>query len=251
MDKDKLEKYWKFGLGAILLGIGGFAGLFLIKSVFALAVVAVVGLAVWNGTPLLAQLMAHGRIKGQLWLAKKNPVEELILQYKDKHDILEKTAEAVTAFGRETQNYLGKVTDFSRRRPEKAEEFKRVGDNMRHVYDARLQALKRARGELAKFESVIDEARDIWDMTQEAMKANKLLRKFSAPDPMDEIRQKTALDSVYGSLNQVMAELDTAMAMDYTAIDDKAAPALSNNPSPVLEVSNVTVKEVQHVPNSR
>lgn len=257
INKDKLESYFKWGLGAVAIGIGGFAGAFLIKSVVALAVVVVGGLALVNGVPVLAQLMAHGRIKGQLWLARRNPVEELILQYKEKHEILEQTAKAVTEFGRETANYGDKVSDFSRRRPEKAADFKKTFDRMNHVYQLRLQALTRARGELARFEGVIDEARDIWDMTQAAIKANKLLSKFTQGDPMQEIREKTALDSVYGSLNQVMAELDTAMAMDYNALETIPAPAanttaaLANNPSEVIEVTPVTVKETVNVPRTR
>lgn len=232
MNKEKLERIWKYLLGAAAIGIGGIAGMFLIKSIVSLIVVSVLGLALYNGVPLLAQLMAHGRIRGSLWLARSNPVEELILQYQQKHDILEQTAKAVAEFGRETQTYGNKVQEFSRRRPDKAADFERTFERMNFVYKARLAALSKAKFELNNFSAVIDEARDIWEMTQAAVKANKLLSKFTHGDPMQEIREKTALESVYGSLNQVMAELETSMALDYNVIE-------INNVVPLKEVSNV------------
>jgi hypothetical protein len=80
--------------------------------------------------------------------------------------------------------------------------------------------LKQSKEKLKEFEGVIIEAEDIWNMTQAALKANKAMRKFDMPDPMDEIRQRTAYDSILGSLNQVTAELETAIALDYTRMDD-------------------------------
>lgn len=115
------------------------------------------------------------------------------------------------------------------------------------VLTIRRNKLKQAQNELKKFDAVIEEAQDIWAMTQAAIKANKALNKFDKGDPMDEIRQKTALDSVTSSLNQVMAELETSLAMDYNSLDD-ATLAVENNPSDVIDVDPVTSKETVNVP---
>ena len=111
---------------------------------------------------------------------------------------------------------------------------------MNHVLQIRLQKLKNARAKLDDFQQVIVEAQDIWDMTQAAIKANRAMNKFDKIDPMDEIRAKTALDSVTSSLNEVMAELETSMAMDYNSLS--SIPSIQNNPSEVIDVAAIEVK---------
>lgn len=225
------ETIIKWGLAGIAVIAGGFLAAFIIKSIVALAVLVFGGLFIINMAPLFAHWMAQMKIKGFLWLAATNPVEELVKQYNDKSDRLEEAAKAIAQFGTETKNYGDQVKDFARRRPEKAADFKATHDKMLYVYNHRVEKLQKSKAELKKFEAVIEEARDIWAMTQAAIKANKLLSKFTQGDPMEEIRQKTALNSVYSSLNQVMSELDTAMAMDYESIAQPKVEQIAHQPA--------------------
>ncbi len=105
----------------------------------------------------------------------------------------------------------------------------------------RVQRLKDAQNKLKEFEQVIIEAQDIWDMSRAALQANRAMNNFEAPDPIDEIRQRTALDSVTSSLNQVMAELETSLALDYNSIEATVVQpkALSNNASPTVAAVEV------------
>lgn len=247
MDKQKLEQYLKYGAAALAIGLGGFAALFLIKSVIALAIVVFGGLAIVNGAPVFAQWAAQMRVKGTLALSAKNPVEDLILLRQKKQEALTEAGAAITAFATETKDYGDKLEGFKARRPEKAKDFQVTYDKMSKVLAIRRNKLKQAQNELKKFDAVIEEAQDIWSMTQAAIKANQALNKFDKGDPMDEIRQKTALDSVTSSLNQVMAELETSLAMDYNSLDD-ATLAVENNPSDVIDVDPVTSKETVNVP---
>lgn len=222
----------KYGLGAVVLGISGFAALFLIKSIVALAIVTIGSLALWNFLPVFAQFAGQMKIKGIKYNSSKNPVEDLQLIYMKKSKEIETAAIAITSFSKETKEYKEKLDSFIQRRPERADSFTSTYNSMKKVLDIQLSKLKQSKDKLKEFEGVIIEAEDIWNMTQAALKANKAMRKFDMPDPMDEIRQRTAYDSILGSLNQVTAELETAIALDYTKIDDEKL--LTNDKSPVM-----------------
>lgn len=241
-----VEKYVKWGLGFLAIGIGGFAALFLIKSIVVLGVVIFGGLAIVNGAPVFAQWAAQMKIKGIKYNSAKNPVEDLQLLYIKKTEELNLSATAITEFSTEVKDFKEKLDGFKQRRPEKSTEFQSTYDKMNHVLTIRVQKLKNAKKKLGDFQQVIVEAQDIWDMTQAAIKANRAMNKFDNADPMDEIRQKTALDSVTSSLNEVMAELETSMALDYNALDNfESTPeikTLSNNPSQVIDLDFTEVK---------
>jgi hypothetical protein len=225
----KVENFIKYGVGAILIGIGGFASLFLIKSIVALAVVSIGSLLLWNFLPVIAQWAAQMQVKGIKYNSAKNPVEDLQLLYIKKQKAIEDAGIAITSFAKEAKDYKDKLDGFIQRRPEKAEAFKTTYNAMKKVLDIQTLKLRESRAKLAEFEGIIIEAEDIWQMTQAAMKANKAMRKFDAPNPMDEIRQRTALDSVIGSLNQVTAELETAVALDYNSLDQNVLTDLSSS----------------------
>lgn len=250
MDKQKLEKYLKYAMGAALIGIGGFAGLFLIKSIVALAVTIIGGLALWNFTPLIAHAMAQLKIMGHVALARANPIPDLWLQYTKKGAALEDSAQAVTVFSQEVKNYAGELQAFKVRRPARAADFQTTYDNMQKVLSIRLTKLRQAKDKLAEFKDVIIEAEDVWSITRAADKANKAMKKFDGVDPLDEIRQKTALDAVTSSLNLVMAELETSMTLDYNAITEDADPAALDH-QPAQTLAYLPSKESAYVPGNR
>lgn len=245
VNRQKIEGLLKYGLGAIAIGIGGFAGLFLIKSIVALTVTVVGCLALYNFTPLLAHAMAQAKLMGHVALARANPIPDLWLQFTKKTGELEASAGAVTLFSQEVKDYANKLQSFVERRPARATEFQSTHDNMQKVLKIRLAKLKEAQAKLADFKLVIIEAEDVWSMTQAAIKANRAMKKFDGIDPLDEIRQKTALDAVSSSLNQVMAELETSMTLDYNAMDELHAPALSHTAP--IQLDSTHMKEASHV----
>lgn len=239
----KLENIIKFGLGAILIGIGGFAAMFLIKSIVALAVVTIGSIALWNFLPVFSQWASQMQLKGIKYNSAKNPVEDLQLIYQKKHTAIENAATAITAFAKETKDYKSKLDEFIARRPAKAEAFQNTYDSMNRVLNIQQTKLRASKDALKEFESVMIEAEDIWQMTQAALKANKAMRNFDAPNPMDEIRQRTAYDSILSSLNQVTAELETAVALDYKEIDGKLSIENSSSES-LVTIINVKKEKV-------
>lgn len=229
-----VEKLVKFGSGAIIIGVAGFASLFLIKSIVTLAIVTVGGIVLWNFTPLLAQWAQQMKVKGTMALSAKNPVEDLQILYQKKTDTINAAATAIAAFAKETKDFKGKLDEFISRRPEKADSFKSTYDAMKRVLDIQTNKLQESKAKMKEFEALMIEAEDIWSMTQAAIKANKAMRKFDAPNPMDELRQRTAYDSIIGSLNQVTSDLEMAVALDYSASDvEHKIGLLTHQPSDV------------------
>lgn len=229
MNKQQIENLIKGVLALGVIGVAGYAAAFIITSLVQLTVAGLLALAIYNYAPIVARAMAHGRIKMLLWWIRKNPIEELLLQREEKIKKIEEAATVIASIGREAANYGDRLREYSAKRPAKAEEFAKTHRKMVYVYNRRLKALQNSRLKLMQFDEVIAEASDYWEMTQATLKANKLLRLLDQGDPMEEIRRKTALDAVSSSMNQVMAEMDVAMALDYTAVGDD-----------VLEMEEVT-----------
>jgi hypothetical protein len=229
--------------------------LFLIKSLAMLGAVIFGGLALWNLTPIVAQQMAHARIGLLLWGARRNPIPELYSHYEKRFNKLKKSAMAVTELGKARYEYERKYNEFAIKLPARAAEFKKTLDKMTYVYQKQLRDLANMRIALSNFELVIAEARMIWDMTQAQLKASGLLSKFKQADPMDAIREQTALDSVYSSLDRVGADLDVSMAIDYNTVENvdtlPQQAAISLSPSEILEVDISKVKENVNVSSTR
>ncbi len=258
MEKEKVEKGFKWGLAALVLGAGFFIGMFLITSIVTLGIAAVLGIAFYNGIPVFAHYAAQMQVRGFLFLANQNPIEDLVLTFQRQYKRLEKAAQAVAEFGRATKDYGDKLDGFKQRRPTRAAEFQETYNKMAFVYQKQLASLTAGKQELANFQEVIAEATDVWDMTKAQQKAQSLLKRFTRPDPMEAIRKQTALNAVTSSLNQSMADLDVAMAMDYNTIDvvanevKTAPPAIElKSEADVLQMPLITVKEVVNVSNSR
>ena len=244
MDKDKLEKILKYGLMAILLGIGGFAGLFLIKSIVALAITLVGGLVLWYGTPVLAQKLAHWQIMGFQANAAKNPVPELILKRQMDAKRIEDAVKQVTILGAETKQFGSELAGFKKTDPDQAHIFEQTYQNMIKVYNFQVATIQKVQKELVQFDAVIAKSQRIWSMTQASMKANRALKNFQQPDPMEEIRKQTALDSISKSMHLAMTEMEMAVSLNYHSIDDlEKAPQLANDPSEILEANFSIVKE--------
>lgn len=247
MDKQKIEKYVKYTIAALVVGVGGFAAMFLIKSIVALIIVAVGGILLLNGAPVLAQWAAHMKINGIRRNAAVNPIPELILQRKKQQDKVNDAITQVTILGTETRQYKQDLEGFKRTDPDQAPAFETTYINMVKVYNYQVNKIKQAQNNLVEFDEVIAKSQRIWDMTQASIRAGRALKGFQQPDPMDEIRKKTALDAVSKSMHQAMEEMQMSMTLDYHAIDEIKNLSLSNESSEVLDVDFTSIKEQQHV----
>ena len=244
MEKEKLEQILKYGIMAVLLGVGGFAGLFLIKSIFALGVTVVGGLALWYGTPVLAQKLAHWKIMGLTYNAEKNPIPELILRRQADAKRIEEVIKQVTILGTETRQFGSELAGFMKTDPDQAPLFEQTHKNMVKVYNYQVAMVQKAQEGLRQFDGVIAKSQRVWAMTQASIKANAALKNFQRPDPMEEIRKQTALDSISKSMHQTMTEMELAVSLNYNSIEDlDKAPQLNDDPSQIVEVDFSMVKE--------
>lgn len=219
MKREKVEASVKWGLGAVLFGLGLYAAGWLIVSTIQLAVVGVILLALYNYAPSVARAMATGNIKFMLWWVRENPIEELIMQRVDSERQIQKLAHSGASIKAETRNYADKVRGFVAKGFGNAEEYIETLARMHFVCNKQDEALEQAKKDLAQFDLVIEEAQGIWEMGLATEKANRLLMGFMRPDPMAQLRKRTALEAVQKKLNSSLSMLDATVRLNYSNVN--------------------------------
>lgn len=244
MNRDKLQKVLSIaGIGAVAIGAGLMA-MTIIKGVVALTTLVVGAIALYFGIPVLAKLAAHSQIAAMIGLVNLNPIPELIDQYKKDENRIDEARKAIAELGTETRMYREKLAEFERTDPDKVADFRQTLVSMVKVYNFQVAKVNQAQAELAKFQNEINSAQRVWNMSKAAYRASSALKKFKAPDPMDQILRQTALDAVSKSKHRALEELDLSMKLDYDSIEDvKNVPQLTDDPTQIVDAQFTTVKE--------
>jgi len=244
MNRDKLQKVLSIaGIGVVVIGAGLMA-MTIIKGVVALTTLVVGSMALYFGIPVLAKWAAHSQIAAMIGLVNLNPIPELIDQYKKDAARIEDAKKAVEDLGVETRSYREKLAQFERTDPDKVDDFRQTLVSMVKVYNYQVAKINEAQVELRKFNTEIESAKRVWDMSKAAYRASNALKKFNAPDPMDQIMRQTALDAVSKSKHRALEAMDLSLKLDYDSIDDvKNVPQLADDPTEIIDAKFTTVKE--------
>jgi hypothetical protein len=209
------------------------------QGVVALGVAIVGGLAIVNFAPWVEMKFRNLGLKAIKHEAKKNPVETLQNQWIDKHKQLQTRAEKVTLFNTATRTFADKVAGYIKKYPEDAQMYTNQLNQMKYALGKQLAGLRQGAKDLDSLRDLIGITADKWEMAQAAIAANEATAEFEQLDPIEFMKQQTALQSVQNAVNQSFAQLDTAIAMDYKTIDVTVEDmptmlALADNPSQVL-----------------
>lgn len=214
--KEKLVRYGLFGLAGLIVSPVIFLA---IKGIIGLAIAALVLGVIVTFAPVVSMKLTNAKIKSIKGEAARNPVETMQAQWIMKQAQLNERAAAVTAFNTEYLNFESRVQGYAAKRPAKAEAYRNQQTKMKFVLDRQLAGLADGRKKLDDFQQLISEASDDWDMALAGQRMNAASAKFEAPDPIEFMKQQTALNSIQSALNQVIAELDTSLALDYNTIE--------------------------------
>jgi division protein CdvB (Snf7/Vps24/ESCRT-III family) len=247
----KLATALKFGLAIGAIAVLEPVIVLAAQGVVALGVAIVGGLAIVNFAPWVEMKFKNLGLKAVKHEAAKNPIETLQNQWIAQKKALEERAIAVKAFNTETQNYADKVEEFSTKYPAKAPQYQKQLAKMRYVLQKQLSGLQKGKKKLDEFSDKIEETEAEWNMALAAAAANSAMQKFEQPDPIEFIKQQTALNAVRSAMNDVISDLDNAIALDYSTVGDdvidvemkqvQPQAAIENNTGDVLEgLLNVT-----------
>lgn len=182
---------------------------------------------------MLAQANQHlAALKAE---ARKNPIETLQNLYREKQEALEAVKQKIHKFATKVNNYGLNVKKFTEDFPQDAAMFTQTHAEMTALLERRKAKWQEARDNLDKFAKEITRANAIWEMSQATAElreaAGDLEENF-----FQKVRKETALDAVQQSLAASMADLDQMMMEEIDLRTPTQRPALSNNPSPVIDV---------------
>lgn len=235
LKKQRLQKWATVGLVALAALIVSPVIFMVIKGLVGFVVAAVIGLAIVMFTPVIAMKFANWRLQAIKAESRANPIETLQNQYMEKRQALAKFLDSITAFSTEVKNFEDKVSEFKRKFPDEAPRFQEQLATMKKLLDFRKSRFKQAKAELDLFDSAIQRAEAMWNMSQAAQEMNKLAG-MQTGDPFEKIKQDAAIDSVYSSMNKAFADLETAL------LDTAEQPKLEYQPTQMIDVTPAKVQ---------
>jgi len=201
---------------AIQLGIIGVAGFVVapyvvatITGIVGLLVAAAIGGVAIALAPWASMKLANVKVQAVRHEAATNPIPTLRNQWIERCDAVAAYGKQIDQFVAHIHTFSGQLAEFTRKYPQRAGTFSEQLKKMNGLKEARFAQYQKARSDLAAFRDVIDEAEAIWNMTQAAAKLNQAAGIDL--DPMEEIKSRTALESVQLQMGESFAQLERIM----------------------------------------
>jgi DNA repair exonuclease SbcCD ATPase subunit len=235
--KEKLATKVKWGLALLAALIVSPVIFMIVQGLVGLAIAGVVGLAIISFAPVVAMKFANWKLRAIKAEAAANPVETMQNVYREKDGSIKAFAQRIEDFATEVGNFDDKLDGFKTEFPADAAKFEATLQAMTSLLSRRRARLTEARQELNSFASEIRKADAIWKMGLAAQSMHRAAG-MTEDDFMQRIKTETAIDAVQSNLNRALAQLETSLAEEM--------PAIENNPSQVIDVQAVEVRERVH-----
>lgn len=236
--ESKRKKYDRLIKVIVPLGLGlifGPLAIIAVSGLIGLVFAWLVSQAVICFTPWMAMKFANWRLAAIKREASKNPIETMENEYAAKVDMLQRMKESIRVFFASVKAFHGKLAGFKEQFPNDSKQFDDQYAAMTQLLELRKSKYQEAKASLEKFDNVIQRAKAIWNMAQEAAK----MRNAAGAD-VDEfysrLKIETSLDSVTAAMNSNFADLElalmdekpiatvVAMPQNITAIPAKTGP---------------------------
>lgn len=185
-----------------------------IWGLFGLAVGVLCMVGAWMLRPWVFMKAANMRLFFIKAEARKNPVETLEEDLKQKMSEWEVRKNATNRLKAQILNLEDKLQAIKTKWGIKGDDYLKllnVRDQLAKLYAHRLTRLDEAHVALGKWAREIDRANDIWEAAQAAAEAQES-SGMSEDDFFAKLKTDTALDSIQTSFNTALASLDTELA---------------------------------------
>ncbi len=200
-----------------------------IKGLIGLVIAGAVSLVAINLAPWFGRKVANWRLKALKHEAAQNPIETLQNDYKSRIEALQSFRDSIRNFNGEIKMFADKLEGFKLKYPNEANKFDQQYSQMRTLLAIRTSKYEEAKGNLKLYESEIQKADALWQMSLAAASMNKAAG-VDAEEFYAKIQVETALDSVQKSLNTAFSDLEISL------LDEKK----SDGPK-LIEAPKVTV----------
>lgn len=249
----KKAGFIKWGGAALLLVLLGPAILTGALAGVAGVIAAIIGLVLVHWLPVISLKIsnraaeakiaeANRHIQALKTEAARNPIETLQREQKQKHVELDREAAGIQDFDREVENLRDTVQQEGSRI--KSASGRKKGEEVLRAMELKLQyrraAFKRAQEKLEAYDAKVEEAEALWRVALAAQRADAASGENNQ-DVFRKIMEDTAFHSVASEVNMAMAGLRTSIMKEDVTEEDILA--ITNDPSPVLDVQAVEVKE--------
>lgn len=211
--ESKRKKYDKLIKVVVPLGLGlvfGPIAIVAVGGLVSLMFAWFVSQTVICFTPWMAMKFANWRLAAIKHEASKNPIETMENEYAAKVEMLQRMKESIRVFFASVKAFHGKLSGFKEQFPNDAKQFDDQYAAMTQLLELRKTKYQEAKASLEKFDNVIQRAKAIWNMAQEAAK----MRNAAGAD-VDEfysrLKIETSLDSVTAAMNNSFGDLELAL----------------------------------------
>lgn len=218
LKQKKLAAWVKLGLFALVALVVSPIIFMVVKGIVGLAVAAgIIAFATW-GAPLLADQFANWKLGLMKEIASRSPIETMQNIFRDRTLKIGEALTQLNEFSSEVRNFGSQVESLVKKYPDQKEKYEGILNKMQEVLNFRTESIKNAKAALTIYGDEIAKADAVWRVSQSALRINKKM-KLTDGDILNEIKSKTAIDSVEKSLNMAMSQLDTALLMEVPALD--------------------------------
>lgn len=205
---------WALGLGTalvvapvIFLVVQGMAGLM---------VAGTLGLAGVQLAPVVALKLANWRLRLLKGEARGNPLPTLENMLLDRRAALTQASIHLQGAIAQIDAFVEQAQDFARTHPDAAARWLERAQRAGQLREQKKRALRTAAESVAAFEQEVDRARTEWSLV-EAERALSHSLGATRGDPMAQLLERTALDSVRLQMNRAFASLETELVLDLNA----------------------------------
>lgn len=214
----RIEKYIKLG-GFIFLGL-------IVAPIVGMAVYGLLGLLLAAGIiftslaflPWAGDKLANWKLQSIKAEARKSPVETLQNEFLRRSELLVERKAKVEAFLGMVISFRTKTEAFAVRFPKESPKFQSVLLMQEQKAELKKNSWRRAKADLVRFESEIEKAQAIWEMTCAAADVDAAgggnEEEFYA-----KIKTETALDAITLAMDESFAALEMDL-LDNEPIED-------------------------------
>jgi chromosome segregation ATPase len=191
----------------VWIAIGGLLGLGAVGALFG---------ATWMLRPWVYAKAANIRLALVKSEARKNPVETLENDLRDKNVALDERKTQIEKLNAQIRNFADKLDDIGDKYGKQDSGYlKLAGDlsDLRRVYKHRCEKWNEARKQLVRYSEEIDRAKMIWDAANAAAAARET-SGLTEDEFFAKLKTDTAFDSIQTSYNEALASLDTELLTD-------------------------------------
>lgn len=247
------------------LSVAGLAVVgFVVAPFIYLSITGLVGLAIAGATgfvliqlaPLFALKVANLRyrltdaekvshIKKVSDAAAENPIETMASMLLERKRAFESFKQNVIDATTARDTFRTKLEGFAEQYPHRAGEFTKQLERMADLVERKKTALGNAQRSLEDGQLKLDEMKAYWEMSQVVQAANKAAG-MDTGDVFEKLKQDTACDAVFDSMNRAFAQMEVAASLDVSSVDKQdEPPAQLGHSEP--NVIDVPVRETQKV----